>query len=65
MVVILIQASSVLRHAFYETFLHLHIALVVLFIVALRQHLHDLSPQKYLTVVIIIWALEVSRPKRS
>ena len=56
----MIQSSSVLRHAFYEVFLHLHIALVILFIIALWQHLHDLPQRRYLTVVIVIWASEVS-----
>lgn len=60
MVVIVFQANSILRQAFYEVFLHVHIALVILCIVALRKHLHGLPEQKYLTVVIAIWAFEVS-----
>ncbi|KAL9592364.1 MAG: hypothetical protein Q9179_006788 [Wetmoreana sp. 5 TL-2023] len=57
-VAIVLQASAVLRHAFYETFLHLHIALVILSIVFLWKHLDNTHPQKYLLAVIIIWAIE-------
>ena len=59
MVLIVFQANSILRQAFYEVFLHLHIALVILCLVVLRKHLHGLPEQKYLTVVIATWAFEV------
>lgn len=62
MAVIAIQASSALRHAFYEIFLHLHVALAILAIVALWYHLDGLPAQKYLLAVIVVWAFEV-RPK--
>lgn len=57
-VAITLQASAALRHAFYETFLHLHIALVILSLVFLWKHLEDTHPQKYLLAMIILWALE-------
>lgn len=60
MVVIVFQANSILRRAFYEVFLHVHIALVILCIVTLRKHLRGFAEQKYLTAVIAIWAFEVS-----
>lgn len=60
MVVIVFQANSILRQAFYEVFLHVHIALVILCIVVLWKHLHGLPEQKYITIVIAIWAFEVS-----
>lgn len=60
MFVIVLQASSIFRKAFYEIFLHLHIALVILCIVALRKHLHGLPGQRYLTAAIVLWAFEVS-----
>ncbi len=57
---IFFQSLSVVRHAFYETFLHLHIALVVLALVALWFHLKDRSQQQFLLVAIVLWAVEVS-----
>lgn len=60
MVVIVILANSILRQAFYEVFLHLHIALIILCIIFLRKHLHQLPERTYLDVVIAIWAIEVS-----
>lgn len=59
MIVIAIEASSLLRHAFYETFLHLHIALAILTILALWYHIVGLPAHKYLLVAIVAWALEV------
>lgn len=59
MAVIAIQTSSALRHAFYETFLHLHNALAIAVIVTLWYHLVGLPAQKYLLVVIVAWVLEV------
>ncbi|MCJ1439934.1 MAG: hypothetical protein MMC23_000415 [Stictis urceolatum] len=58
-IVINIQAMAVIRHAFYEFFLHFHITLVVASIVALWYHLAD-SPEQliYLKVVITCWAAE-------
>jgi predicted ferric reductase len=59
-VVISIQAMSVLRHAFYETFKHLHIALVILVVIALWYHLSlaNLPQITLLYGVIGIWAIE-------
>ena len=59
MVAILLQASSILRHAFYETFLHLHIALVILSIAGVWIHLDGLPAKGYLKAVIVLWAAEV------
>ncbi|KAL8667255.1 MAG: hypothetical protein Q9202_000828 [Teloschistes flavicans] len=58
MVAILLQASAALRHAFYEAFLHIHIALVILTTVFLWKHLENTHPQKYLLAMIIIWVIE-------
>ncbi|KAL8934843.1 MAG: hypothetical protein Q9211_005013 [Gyalolechia sp. 1 TL-2023] len=57
-VAIVLMASAALRHAFYETFLHLHIALVILLLVFLWKHLENTYPQKYLLAVILLWAIE-------
>ncbi|MCJ1468566.1 hypothetical protein MMC07_007195 [Pseudocyphellaria aurata] len=60
MVAIVILANSILRQAFYEIFLHLHIALIILCLVVLWKHLHHLPERTYLDVVIAIWAIERS-----
>ncbi|EEQ27935.1 hypothetical protein McanMca71_005196 [Microsporum canis] len=57
-VVISIHSVSVLRHAFYETFLHFHIALVVVFLVFMWLHLLGYPQLKYLLGAILLWAVE-------
>ncbi|KAL9004263.1 MAG: hypothetical protein Q9188_002927 [Gyalolechia gomerana] len=57
-VAIVLLASAALRHAFYETFLHLHIALVILLLVFLWKHLENTYPQNYLLAMILLWAIE-------
>lgn len=60
MVVIGIQAASMFRHAYYETFKLAHIALAVVSILGLWYHL-DLKklPQlKYLYVVVALWVFD-------
>lgn len=52
---ILIQSSSAIRHAFYETFIHLHIALIILALVFLWFHLDGLPRRSYLLAAIIAW----------
>lgn len=61
-IVISIQASSILRHAFYETFKYLHIALVSLFIACIWYHLKlaDLPQITLLYGVIVLWVAERS-----
>lgn len=59
-VAIVLQTNSLVRRSCYEFFLHVHIALIILLIAALRTHLHDLPQRKYLTVVIASWAATVS-----
>ena len=57
-VAIILQTSSVLRKAFYETFLHLHIALVIAALAGIWIHL-DQNPQRvYLKVVFGLWGGE-------
>lgn len=55
LLVILIQSSSALRHAFYETFVHLHVVLVILVLVFLWFHLDGFSPRSYLLATVIVW----------
>lgn len=57
-VAILVQSPSALRHAFYETFLHLHIALVILSFVGLWMHLSDLPQQTILVAAIAVWIFD-------
>ncbi|CAO1599874.1 MAG: hypothetical protein LQ349_008756 [Xanthoria aureola] len=57
-VAIVLLASSALRHAFYETFLHLHIALIIFSLIFLWKHLEGTVPQKYLLIMILLWAAE-------
>lgn len=56
----MIQASSILRHAFYETFKFLHIGLVILSIVGIWYHLKlvDLPQITLLYGAIAIWCVE-------
>ncbi|KAK5165942.1 uncharacterized protein LTR77_008866 [Saxophila tyrrhenica] len=58
-IAILLQSPSIVRHAFYETFLHVHIILVITSLVVLWMHLEGLPHQKQLLLpVIICWAIE-------
>jgi predicted ferric reductase len=60
LVAISIQASSIVRHAFYETFKYLHIALVILVIIAIYYHLQlaNLPQVTLLYGAIGIWVAE-------
>jgi predicted ferric reductase len=57
-ITLLLHSPSVLRHAFYETFLHVHIVLAVIAIVTVWIHLKTLPQQVLILGVIIIWAFE-------
>ncbi|KAK4123505.1 hypothetical protein N657DRAFT_573166 [Parathielavia appendiculata] len=60
MVVISIQAASIFRHAYYETFKLAHIVLAILSVLGLWYHL-DLKklPQlKYLYAVVSLWVFD-------
>jgi hypothetical protein len=52
---IIIQTSSAIRHAFYELFIHLHIALVVLALMFLWFHLARLPQRNYLLAAAGMW----------
>jgi NAD(P)H-flavin reductase len=58
-VALVLFASSALRHAFYETFLHLHILLALVAFIALSQHLKELPQLVYLKAALIAWGIEV------
>ncbi|MCJ1399497.1 hypothetical protein MMC11_002699 [Xylographa trunciseda] len=57
-VFIILHSSALLRHAFYETFLHMHILVVILVFAALYIHLEDLQQQIYIQITIACWAIE-------
>ena len=58
MCTIILTSWGAFRHAFYETFLHIHIALVALVMAALWNHLEDRPQMAYLKAVIALWAVE-------
>ena len=53
---------SMIRHAFYDTFLHFHILLVCLALVGLWYHLREKAARLYLYAAIGIWATQVKNP---
>lgn len=55
---LMIHSFSALRHAFYETFLHFHIAVVMVALGFLWVHLDGYPQQHYLLASIVIWAFE-------
>lgn len=55
---LMLHSFSALRHAFYEVFLHLHIAMVMVACGFLWVHLNHYPQQNYLLASIIIWAFE-------
>ncbi|CRG85905.1 hypothetical protein PISL3812_02908 [Talaromyces islandicus] len=57
-VALVLFASSALRHAFYETFLHFHILLALMAFVALWLHLKEFPQLVYLEVALIAWGIE-------
>ncbi len=65
MVTIILTSWTAFRHAFYETFLHIHIALVSLILAALYIHLEQYAPNQHtwIKVVISIWVIEVFSPE--
>lgn len=60
MVLILFQSPSIFRHAFYETFLTVHIILAIAAIVGVYVHLHvaGLPQLPYLQAMVVLWATE-------
>ncbi|MCJ1274622.1 hypothetical protein MMC21_002419 [Puttea exsequens] len=60
MAAIMIQAPSIIRHAFYETFLHIHQALALAALIGVKIHCHIgvLPGEGYVDWVIAVWAVE-------
>lgn len=60
MIVILLTSPSPIRHAFYETFLNIHIVLAFTAMVGVLLHCHiaNLSQTPYVWAVIVLWLAE-------
>lgn len=63
LLIILVQSPSPIRHAFYETFLHLHIALACIALGFVWHHVYRYSCKFYLYAAIAFWACEVGIPQ--
>ncbi|KAL3496097.1 ferric reductase NAD binding domain-containing protein [Aspergillus germanicus] len=53
-----LHSPSPIRHAFYETFAHLHLAMAAVSFAFLWMHLQGRHSQSYLLAAIILWAFE-------
>jgi hypothetical protein len=58
LVAIFFISPSIIRHAFYETFLHLHILLAALSVATIWYHLKDLPQLPIIWGVVGIWLAE-------
>lgn len=54
--IILMQSPSIIRHAFYEAFLHIHILLAIIVLVFLWMHLDGFPQQRLVLACIVVWA---------
>lgn len=57
-ILLMLHSPSPIRHAFYEIFLHIHIAGAAVFMGFLWIHLKNYLAKKYLFVAIAFWILE-------
>ncbi|QIW95807.1 hypothetical protein AMS68_001325 [Peltaster fructicola] len=57
-IVLLLHSPGAIRHAFYETFLHVHILVAAVATGALWVHIKGLATQTVLLVAILFWAVE-------
>ena len=60
--IIMLQAPSTIRHAFYESFLHIHQFLALATIIGVKIHckIGVLPGESYIDWVIVLWVLERS-----
>lgn len=56
LLIISCQSMSAFRHAFYEFFLHFHVALIIVMLAFLWMHLEGLPQLYYLLAAILVWA---------
>ncbi|KAK2739135.1 hypothetical protein FQN55_009540 [Onygenales sp. PD_40] len=59
-VILVLHSPSAIRHAFYETFLHLHILMVVVTFAFLWIHLKDRMQLRFLIGAVVVWVVERS-----
>lgn len=61
MVAILLQSHVLFRHAFYETFIHVHQVLVIVVIAVIWIHLKANHPLKSVLIAsLALWLADVS-----
>ena len=58
MIALFLQSPSILRHAYYEVFLHVHFLLALLTVIVVWMHLNTLPQQSLLLGAIAIWICE-------
>ncbi|PGH19352.1 hypothetical protein AJ80_03992 [Polytolypa hystricis UAMH7299] len=57
-VILAVHSPSAIRHAFYETFLHIHIAMVAVSFGFLWVHLKKYPQRRFLLAAIVAWAVD-------
>ncbi|OQO03097.1 hypothetical protein B0A48_11352 [Cryoendolithus antarcticus] len=55
---LLLSSPSIFRHAFYETFLHIHIILAIVAIVGTWMHIEDEKSKVFLVAAVSLWIIE-------
>ena len=55
---LILLSPSPLRHAFYETFLGVHILLAIAAVVGVWMHCHGMREQGYVMAATVIWIIE-------
>ena len=55
---LLLHSPSPLRHAFYETFLHIHIVTAAVAIAGVYMHVRQLPQRRILQAVVALWVIE-------
>lgn len=56
--IILFTSPSIIRHAFYEVFLGVHVILAFVAFVTIWMHMHNIPAQTLLTGTVVCWAFE-------
>nr|POF17372.1 ferric/cupric reductase transmembrane component 2 [Quercus suber] len=57
-IAILLHSPSIIRHAFYETFLHVHILLAATAAAAVWVHTQEMEQHKFVVAAVVFWVLE-------
>jgi predicted ferric reductase len=59
-ILLMLLSPSVVRHAFYETFLGIHILLAVAAVVGVWMHCEGMREQGFVMAAVVIWIIERS-----